>query len=363
MTSLNILVFNWRCWVNPAMGGAEVFTHEVTKRWVQAGHKVTMFTSAFPNCNPEEVLDGVRVIRRGGKYTVYGKAKEFYNQNHSKEHYDLIIDEVNTRPFFTPKYVKNGEKIVALIHQLAREYWFYEMPFPLSYFGYHYFEERWLKNYVNVPTATVSKSSKQDLINLGFKKVVVCPEGLNFQPLRKVPEKEDYPVAVYVGRLKQAKRPDHVVKAFKEVRERFPKAELWVIGDGPYGKSLAKMAGEGVRFFNGLDNDARRSLIQRAWLLVNPSVREGFGLNVVEANALGVPCIAYDVAGLRDAIINGKTGLLAKAGDIPSLTEDICNLFADEPLRGKLSAQSLEYSRGFSWDHAAEEFMKICQSN
>lgn len=76
MESFRILVFNWRCWVNPAMGGAEVFTREVLKRWVGWGHEVTLFTSGFPNCRREEVLDGVRVVRAGGKYSVYWRARE-----------------------------------------------------------------------------------------------------------------------------------------------------------------------------------------------------------------------------------------------------------------------------------------------
>src|SRR3990170_8294090 len=122
MEKLKILWLNWRCWLNPAMGGAEVFTHEVAKRWAEAGHDVTLFTSKFPNCKCDEVLDGIRVVRRGGKYSVYNKAKKYYERYFSKENFDVVIDEVNTRPFFSPKFVKNGEKIVALIHQLAKEY-------------------------------------------------------------------------------------------------------------------------------------------------------------------------------------------------------------------------------------------------
>jgi glycosyltransferase involved in cell wall biosynthesis len=165
---------------------------------------------------------------------------------------------------------------------------------------------------LNVPTVTVSESTRQDLLELGFRKVFVVPEGLNFTPLSEVPEKEEYPVVVYAGRLKRAKRPDHAIRAFKIVKEEIPNAELWVIGDGPYKKDLERIAVDGVKFFGGLSNEHRRRLLARAWVLVNPSVREGFGLNVLEANALGTPCVAYDVAGLRDSIIDGRTGLLVK---------------------------------------------------
>ena len=361
MRSLKILLFNWRCWLNPEMGGAEVFTREITARWVKAGHEVTLFTSEFPGSKPEEFLDGVRVVRAGGKYSVYGKAKRYYEKCFSKENYDVVIDEVNTVPFFTPKFVNNGERVVALVHQLAREYWFYEMPFPVSYIGYYFLEDRWLKNYVGVPTVAVSESTRQDLLDLGFKQVYVVPEGLNFTPLGVVPEKSPEPVVVFAGRLKRAKRPDHAVKAFKIVKEKVPDAELWILGDGPFKKNLEKIAGEGVRFFGRLNNVERRELIRNVSVLVNPSVREGWGLNVIEANALGVPCVAYDVGGLRDSVKDGVTGLLAESGNIEALAGAIIRVLHDVALRQGFSEEGLKYAKEFSWDKTAKEFMKVLE--
>jgi glycosyltransferase involved in cell wall biosynthesis len=342
------------------MGGAEVFTREVAKRMVEKGHEVTLFTSEFPNCKKEEIFDGVRIVRAGGRYSVYWNAKKFYKRYFSGERYDVVIDEINTRPFFTPKFVTNGEKVVGLIHQLAREYWFYETPFPLSYIGYHFLEDRWLRSYVDVPTVTVSESTRQDLLELGFRKVFVVPEGLNFTPLSEIPEKEEYPVVVYAGRLKRAKRPDHAIKAFKIVKEEIPNAELWVVGDGPYKKDLEKIAVDGVKFFGGLSNEHRRRLLARAWVLVNPSVREGFGLNVLEANALGTPCVAYEVAGLRDSIIDERTGLLVKEnGNVEKLAEAMIKVLRDEALRKTLSENALQHCKSLSWDRTAQELEKI----
>lgn len=359
METLKILLFNWRCWINPAMGGAEVFTRDVARRWVKAGHEVTLFASEFPNCRREEVVDGVRVVRAGGKYSVYLKAKEYYKKYFSREGYDVVVDEINTRPFLTPKFVNNGEKIIGLIHQLAREYWFYETPFPLSYIGYHFLEKRWLMNYVNVPMVTVSESTREDLINLGFRRVFVVPEGLNFEPLKAVPAKESFPVIVYAGRLKRAKRPDHAVRAFRIVKEKVPEAELWVLGVGPFRKDLEIMACEGVRFYGGLSNKERHERVRRSWVLVNPSVREGWGLNVIEANALGTPCVAYDVPGLRDSVKDYETGLLAKAGNVEDLAEKIISLLKDETLNERLSKAALDYSKSFSWDKSAEAFLNV----
>lgn len=361
MVSLRILVFNWRCWLSPEAGGAEVFTREVVGRWVKRGHEVTLFCSGFPGCRREEFVDGVRVVRAGGKFSVYWKAKKYYRRSFSREGFDVVVDEVNTRPFFAPRFVDGGEKVVALVHQLAREYWFYETPFPVSYVGYHFLEDRWLRSYVDVPTVTVSESTRQDLLVLGFKEVFVVSEGLNFKALDRVPEREGFPVVVFVGRLKRAKRPDHAVKAFRLVRERFPGAELWVVGDGYFRKGLERMAVDGVRFFGGLSDVERRGLVSRAWVLVHPSVREGFGLNVVEAAGFGVPTVAYDVAGLRDSVRDGVTGLLVKDGNVKGLGEALVRVLEDEELRLRLSKNALKYAKGFSWDRSAEEFLKVLE--
>jgi len=358
---LKVLVFNWRCWLNPEAGGAEVFTREVCRRWVRWGHEVTLFASEFPNCKREEVLDGVRVVRAGGKCGVYWRAKEFYKRYFGREGFDVVVDEVNTRPFFAPGFVCNGERVVCLVHQLAREFWFYETWFPLSFVGYYFLEKRWLRKYVGVPTVTVSESTRADLVGLGFGRVFVVSEGLGFEALDDLPEKCEKPVVVFVGRLKRAKRPDHAVRAFGRVREKLPSAELWVVGDGYFRRDLERMGGEGVRFFGGLGDVGRRELVGRAWVLVHPGVREGFGLNVVEANALGVPCVAYDVCGLRDSVRDGVTGVLVGSGDVGALGDALIRVLGDEGLRLRLSRNALEYARGFSWDKSAKEFMEVLE--
>jgi glycosyltransferase involved in cell wall biosynthesis len=344
------------------MGGAEVFTHEVLKRWAAAGHKVTLFTAKFRGSKQNEVDDGVNIVRSGGTYSVYWKAREHYRRYFSKEEYDVVIDEINTVPFLASKFVRKGERVIALIHQLAREYWFYETPFPASYFGYYVLEKRWLKNYRNIPTVTVSESSRKDLAELGFEKVFVVGEGLNFKPLEKPDEKTNFPVIMFAGRLKKAKRPDNAVEAFKMVKERVPNAELWIVGNGYLKEKLMRTVPKGTRFFTSSSNEERRNLIKKSWVLVNPSVREGFGLNVVEANALGVPSVAYNVSGLKDAIIDGKTGLLAIPGSTKALADSIVRILTDTNLRNKLSEEALAYSKNFDWNKVADEFMRVIRT-
>lgn len=359
---MNILIFNWRDIKNHEAGGAEVFTHENATRWVKKGNEVTLFASEFNGCGKEEVIDGVRIIRAGGKYIVYRKAREYYNNYFSEEGFDIVIDEINTRPFLTPEFVNKGEKIIALIHQLAREYWQYETPFPLNVIGYYFLEKSWLRNYVDIPTVTVSESTKKDLHDLGFKNVEVVPEGLNFKPVDRVKEKEETPVIIYVGRLKRAKRADHAIKAFEMVKEVMPDAKLWIVGDGYLRNDLEKSACDGVKFFGYVPEEEKKKLLSRAWALVNPSVREGWGINVIEANAYGTPCIAYDVPGLRDSISDGETGILVgENGSVDKLAETMTSVLEDEELRVTLSKNVLMYAKRFSWDKSADEFLKAME--
>jgi glycosyltransferase involved in cell wall biosynthesis len=356
---MKILWLNWRCWLNPAMGGAEVFTYEVAKRWVALGYDVTLFTSKFPGCKNEETVDGVKIVRAGGRFTVYRQAKKYYKKRFRKEGFEIIIDEINTQPFFAQKFAKNGERIVALIHQLAREFWFYETPFPINYIGYHYLENRWLKQYIDVPTITVSKSTRDDLKNLGFKQISIVPQGLNFETLTDLPLKNQKPIIVFSGRLKRAKRPDHAIKAFTLIKSKVPNAELWIFGNGPFRKKLEHISGMSVKFFGHLGNVERRKLLGESWVLLVPGIREGWGLNIIEANALGVPCVGYSVPGLKDSIRNGETGVLVESGNIESLADATVSLLEDQTRRQTLSLNALKYAKEFNWDKTANEFMAI----
>lgn len=304
---------NWRDIKNPAAGGAELFTHEVSKRLAKRGYEITIFSSAFEGCLRKEVIENVEIIRNGGRFSVYRKAKNFYFKHRNE--FDLVIDEINTRPFLTPKYVK-GNTIVALIHQLAREYWLYETPFPICYIGYYFFEKHWLSKYMDIPTMTVSESTKTDLVKLGFTKVYIITQGLSAKPLIRVPEKTERPTILFVGRLKKVKFPDHAIKAFKIVMQKVPNAQLWISGDGYLREKLERNSCKEITFFGKVADDFKLELMKKAHLIVVPSIREGWGLVVTEANACGTPAVAYDVPGLRDAIKNMETGILVPFNDI-----------------------------------------------
>lgn len=359
MNAIRILLMNWRDIRNPEAGGAELFTHEIARRLTEKKYEVTIFSAMFNGCPRKEIINKVEIVRNGGKYSVYKQAKIFYLKH--KNEYDLVIDEINTRPFLTPKYVKN-KIIIALIHQLAREYWFCETPFPLSYVGYYLLEKSWLSKYVGIPTITVSESTKNDLVKLGFTKVHVVTQGLSVEPLNSIPKKAERATILFVGRLKKAKFPDHAIEAFKIIKQKMPNGQLWIVGDGYLKKKLERNSCEGVTFFGRVSNDLKYELMRKAHLILVPSVREGWGLVVTEANACGTPAVAYDVPGLKDAIKNMETGILVPFNDIDELANSAMRLLTDEKLRLRINANALQWSKRFSWDRTAQEVDNIIRS-
>jgi len=353
---MRILVFNSRDIRHPSSGGAEVFTHEVARRWVAAGDSVTLVTSNFSNGLKKEMVDGVETIRLGNFLSVFCRAKRLYKMK-LMGHYDVIIDEYTLRPFMTVKYAR--EPVVFLVHELAREKYFYELPPILSHLGYYWFEPRWLKRYRKVPTITVSNSTKDDLISYGFGKIDIVPEGIDFDPIEQVTTKEERPTVLFVGLLKKSNLVDHVISAFRLISEKEKNAKLWVVGRGPQLAKLKKLAkGLNVEFFGYVDQELKLSLMQKAHVLLVPGIREGWGLVVTEANACGTPAIGYNVPGLRDSIKDGVTGLLCDDNS-NSLAAATLRFLHDPGQREILTQNALSWSREFSWDKTAKSFREL----
>src|ERR1700726_624485 len=130
---MRILILNWRCPANPKAGGAEILTFEVARRLVSSGDEVEWFAAGFPGSLPEEMVEGIHFVRAGRQSTVHWRAYRRY-RGQLRNRFDIVIDEVNTVPFFTPLWA--NIRSVMLIYQPAREVWWYESRFPLSAIGY-----------------------------------------------------------------------------------------------------------------------------------------------------------------------------------------------------------------------------------
>ena len=270
---------------------------------------MTLFASAVAGRSGRETVAGIDIVRRGSRFGVYRAARRFWAEQPPGS-YDVVIDEINTRPFLTPRWVR-GTPVVALIHQLAREIWSYETPFPISILGRYVLEPWWLRAYRDVPALTVSASSAESLVRYhGWRDVTVIPEGSTPHPVPSV-AKECDPTVVFLGRLVAMKRPGDAIEAFSILREEEPAAQLWVVGDGPLLADLRQDTPVGVTFLGRLSRVELVDRLARAHVLVATSVREGWGLNVSEAAACGTPSIGYRVPGLVDSV-EASGGLLVE---------------------------------------------------
>ncbi len=363
METLSIVVMNWRDIRNPDAGGAEVYTHELAKRWATLGHNVTLLTSMFRGAAADEVIDSVHVIRRGTRFTVYRRARQTYLSSY-KGRADAVIDAINTIPFFTPKFVNDGARLFSLVFQLAREGWYYETPLPVAVAGRYFLEDRWLRLYASIPTFAISDSTKRDLLGMGFKKVIVVTPGATPAPAGSLRiAKAATPTLLFLGRLKKYKLPDHALAAFEWVRRRLPDARLWVVGEGYMRKKLEKRAAAGVTFYGKVSEADKLALLQQAHLLLFPSVREGWGLGVTEANVFGVPAIGYDVPGLRDSIRDGVTGILVPPNDPRAMGEAAADLLAETTRLHKMAEAARAWSASLSWDAAAAGMLRHLDGN
>jgi glycosyltransferase involved in cell wall biosynthesis len=327
---LRILILNWRDVSHPNAGGAELYTDSVARHWISEGHHVTLFCAAIAGRPHSEVVDGLHVIRRGSRYSVYREARNYY-RNEGNGLYDLVVDEINTRPFLSPKWV-DDVPVVGLAYQVCRELWYLQMPFPLSWVGHHILEPMWLKSYHSTKVVTISQSSRESLLEYGMKDVHIVPVGVSLEVATEPLPREARPTVVFVGRLESHKRPQEAIRAFSILHAHDPRAVMWIIGSGPMEAQLRKSSPPGVQFLGGISHAEKFERLQRAHVLIATSVREGWGLVVSEAAAVGTPSIAYDVAGLRDSV--SASGGILTAPNPEALGRTLCEYFKTIPEAG-----------------------------
>jgi len=248
-SKIHILALSWRDIKAPKMGGAEVYTHAMLSRMDMDKYEIVHLSPMFEGAKAAEKIDGIKYIRRGNILSVLIYAFRYYRKN--KNDIDYVIDQCNTHRFFTPLYVPASKRVL-LIHQLTREIWYINAKFPLSFIGYH-LESAWLKIYKKGYTLTVSESTRDDLVALGFDKdkIKIVNNGLDesiFEFARKsnitestdsnncflsgeyTDKKLDDAKFIYAGRYASYKGIDICVEALGIVKKRIKNAKLYVIG-------------------------------------------------------------------------------------------------------------------------------------
>ena len=323
--------------------------------------------SGWPECQPTEEVDGIRIVRKGSRFNFNFVAPFALKTLLKEETWDIMIEDINKIPFYSPLF--HRLPLLVVVPHLFSDSVFKEINFVLG--TYIYLSEKpisWL--YKGFKFMVISDSTKEDLVGRGLPSddihVIHC--GIDHQLYHADPsvEKEPDPTVIYLGRLKKYKSIDHLLSAFALTLHDIPQAKLVIVGEGDYKANLIGLAQKSgimdkVEFTGFVDQREKVRRLQRAWVAVCPSFKEGWGLTNVEANACGTPVIASDVPGLRDSVVHGKTGILYEYGNVEQLSENLNKILTDSDYRDKLRQGGLAWAKGFHWDDAAEKTFQLLE--
>lgn len=360
----SVLLLCWRDTGHPQGGGSETYLQRIGAQLAGAGVAVTLRTARYPGSARHEVVDGVRISRAGGPYTVYiwamlamALAKlRIGTLRHVKP--DVVVDTQNGLPFLARLIY--GRRAVVLVHHCHRQQWPVAGP-VLSRVGW--FVESTLSPRLHRGNqyVTVSLPSARDLVTLGVdgERIAVVRNGLDEAPTQTLSgPRSAAPRVVVLSRLVPHKQIEDALDAIADLRSRIPGLHLDVVGGGWWRERLVEHVqqrgiADAVTFHGHVDDVTKHHVLQSSWVQVLPSRKEGWGLAVVEAGQHGVPTIGYrSSGGLSDSIIDGVTGVLVD--DRAELVDRLEQLLSDEVLREQLGAKAQVRSAEFSWRQSAE---------
>lgn len=365
-----ILILSWRGPGHPLSGGAEIATLEYAKYWVKNGYDVTFFTSKFIGCKKDfELIDGVKIIRRANQVLGVHLNAFLWLTFQNKQKFDLIIDQFHGISFFTPFYIRT--KKTAFIHEVAKEVWWLNpLPKPLNiivgFIGY-FLEPVMFWFYKNIPFQTVSESTKEDLMRWGIPKqnIKVIHVGANLKKAVLKP-KHKTPIITFLGALTEDKGISDALDIFTMINKSLPNSKFWIIGkgEGEYLETIKKKVSrlscrKSIRFFGFVSENKKFDLLARSWIVINPSIREGWGIVVIEAASVGTPTIAYNVVGLRNSVLDGKTGILCKKKNVEQMAEKSLELILNQSKYQKFSQNCINWSKNFSWSSSNKQSLKF----
>jgi glycosyltransferase involved in cell wall biosynthesis len=357
----HVVFLSWRDTRNPEGGGAERYLEKMADGLVARGCEVTIFCAAHAAAPPDEVVDGIRFVRRGSKLSVYPAGMAALHRG-ELGHADVVVDVQNGLPFFTRLVTR--VPVIVLVHHVHREQWPVVYPGVTGTIGW--WVERWLapRLYRRSQYVAVSRATRGELRDLGVRgpRVAVVHNGTD--PMMPVStHKSALPTVAVVGRLVPHKQVEHAIDAVIALRSRIPGLRLLVVGNGWWEARLHEYAeqqgaGDSVVFEGHVDEQRKHELYEQAWVLALPSLKEGWGLVVGEAGMHGTPTVAYSSAGgTRESIDDGVSGVLVDTE--AEFTHALGELLTDESLRSKLAAGAQEMSHRFTWPHAQTSFAEV----
>ena len=223
---------------------------------------------------------------------------------------------------------------------------------------------------------TVSKYSAQKIVELykvSEKRIRIVPNGVDlqkFQPNRncevvkeKIAGKNNHFI-LFVGNLIPRKGLQYLIDAAKLLKKENNQTKFVIVGDGPLKDNLISYANkegisENFTFLGSVPDHMLPIYYNCADVFVSPSLQEGQGITLLEAQATAKPVIAFDVSAISEVVKNKITGLLMQP-DSYELANAISDLLTEDSLKEKMGNSGREFvEKNFSWDICAQKMSKV----
>ena len=349
---MRFLMLNWRDPRNPRSGGAERVTLGYLASLAQRGHEVFWYAPLFPGAQEQETIEGIQLIRGGSSMgAAILAARRWYRR---QPRFDLVIDQHHGVPWYAPWWCHT--RCIAYIHEVLGPIWDAFYSWPYNVIGR--WQERWTHTlYRNVPFWTASNATRQSLQARGVRQVTLIPYGVHTVAL---PALEAKPLIqpmrlATVSRLAPNKRVDHAVRTLKVLLDQKIAARLTIVGAGEVEFQIRQLVtdlrlSEHVQFAGPLPETEKDAVLRQAHILLHTSLREGWGLNVIEANAMGTPAVVYPVAGLVESTLHEETGLVAAAETPEALAACLRSLLCAPEKYQQLRQRAWERAQTFHWN-------------
>jgi glycosyltransferase involved in cell wall biosynthesis len=347
---MRFLMLNWRDPENPLSGGAERVTQGYLAALAGRGHEVFWFANDFPGAKPQTSIEGIQIIRGGGiGSSVLAARKWFLTQ----PRFDLVMDQHHGIPWYAPWWC--GTNCVAYIHEVLGPIWDAFYRWPKNVIGQT--QERWTHwLYRNIPFWTACESTRDDLVRNGVKKISILRYGVHTVALPALsPKSLEEPLRlIVVSRLAPNKRIAHAIETTRLLLSKYVRVTLTIVGTGEEEAMLkdqaASLPGSVVQFTGPQSEAKKDALLREAHFLLHTSQREGWGLNVIEANAMGTPAAVYPVAGLRESTLDNRTGLVAKNETPEALSERLIECLKKPAQYQPLRTKAWQRAQRFHWN-------------